>query len=244
MILTASKETTPLLGILGGLGPMATVYFYEMLTSHTAAAVDQDHIDLILSSRATTPDRTAFILGQSDNNPLPTMIEEAKRLTEAGATLLVLPCNTAHYFYDELNKASAVPILNIIEETVRHCASRGLNKLGILATEGTVSSGAYHTVCERHGCTAVAPDEGAQKVINAIIYDEIKRGREPNMEAFLAVANNLRAQGCDTLILGCTELSLLKKGGALDSYYTDSLEVLAAATIRACHKTPVGFDFL
>lgn len=244
MILTASKETAPLLGILGGLGPMATVYFYEMLTSHTEAAVDQDHIDLLISSRATTPDRTAFILGKSEDNPLPAMIEEAKRLAHAGAALIVIPCNTAHYFYDELSKMCEVPILNIIEETVRHCASCGYQKVGILATEGTVSSGAYHTVCRSYGIEAVAPSKEAQAVINRIIYDEIKMGREPDMEAFLAVANHLRAQGCDTLILGCTELSLLKKGGALDRYYTDSLEVLAAATIRACHKTPVGFDFL
>ena len=244
VIPTANSQSTPLLGILGGLGPMATVYFYEMLTAHTKALCDQDHIDVLISGRATTPDRTAYILGQSTANPLPVMAEETRRLVAAGASLLVLPCNTAHYFYDELAKITDVPFLNIIEETVRHCASRGWKKLGILATEGTIRSGAYHGVCERYGVEAVAPSQEQQAVINRIIYGEIKRGAEPDLTAFLAVADAMRAKGCDTLILGCTELSLLKKGGRLSSYYTDSLEVLAAATIRACGKTPFGFDFL
>ena len=85
-------------GIIGGLGPMASVYFYEMITEHTLAKCDQDHIDLLLTSRATTPDRTAYILGQSDESPLPVMISEAKRLISAGADVIVIPCNTAHYF--------------------------------------------------------------------------------------------------------------------------------------------------
>ena len=89
------NEKQPLLGILGGLGPMSTVYFYELLTAHTKASSDADHIDMLISSRATTPDRTAFILGRSKEDPLPVMIEEALRLERAGASLLVIPCNTA-----------------------------------------------------------------------------------------------------------------------------------------------------
>ncbi len=239
----AEGKRFQLLGILGGLGPMASVYFYEMLTAHTKAACDQDHINLLLSSHAQTPDRTAYILGKSGENPLPVMIEEAKRLVAAGADGLVMPCNTAHYFYDGLSAAVSVPVVNIIEETVNFCAARGMTRVGLLATEGTVSSGAYAGVCEKKGLSLLTPSRESQRLINGIIYDEIKQGKEPDMEKFGRVAYELREQSCDTLILGCTELSLLKKSGRLSRYYTDSLEVLAYVTILACGKTPTGFDF-
>ena len=230
------------LGILGGLGPMATVYFYEMLTEHTEVSCDQDHINILISSRADTPDRTDFILGRSKNNPLPVMIGEARRLVAAGADVIVLPCNTAHYFYDELSRATGVPIINIITETVSHCVGCGMKKIGLLATEGTVRSEAYGSVCQRLGIGITYPCEASQRLINEIIYDEIKQGKAPDMEKFGRVAYELREQDCDTLVLGYTELSLLKKSGHLGRYYTDSLEVLASVTIRSCGKTPIGFE--
>ena len=91
-----SEHIMTTLGILGGLGPMSSVYFYELLTAHTRAACDQEHINLLISSRADTPDRTAFILGRSADDPLPAMVEEAARLERAGVDLLAIPCNTAH----------------------------------------------------------------------------------------------------------------------------------------------------
>ena len=135
-----------LLGILGGLGPMSTVYFCELLIARTHALRDADHIDTIISSRATTPDRTAFILGLSEEDPLPIMCEEAERLARAGADLLVIPCNTAHYFYDGLQKSTSLPILNIIEETVAHLYRTGARTIGLLATDGTVLSRSYEKI--------------------------------------------------------------------------------------------------
>ena len=149
------QHTPTLLGILGGLGPMSTVCFYEMLTAHTQAATDRDHIDMIISSHATTPDRTAYILGRSDQNPLPVMIEDAKRLVAYGATLLTLPCNTAHFFYDALRASISVPMLNIIEETVSAAARLKINRVGILATEGTIVSGAYHKAALSYNFSAL-----------------------------------------------------------------------------------------
>lgn len=110
----------PLMGILGGLGPMASAYFYELITAHTKAERDQDHIDIILSSRSSTPDRTAFITGESDDSPLPFMVQDAKRLEAYGADAIVIPCNTAHYFIDEVRKSVSVPVPSIIEETAAH----------------------------------------------------------------------------------------------------------------------------
>lgn len=235
------KQAT-LLGVLGGLGPMSTVYFCELLTAHTSALTDADHIDMMISSRATTPDRTAFILGNSDRDPLPVMVQEAKKLERAGADLIVIPCNTAHYFYNGLAAQIHTPMLNIIRETVLHLKSRRVSRFGLLATEGTVRSGAYQEICKPLGVECAVPSTSEQAVISSIIYDRIKQNKPVDMAAFDSVVRSLRAQGCQKLVLGCTELSLLKKQGLDDGLFVDSLEVLAYRTIRAFGKTPIGFS--
>ena len=231
-----------LLGVLGGLGPMSTFYFCELLTSHTLASSDADHIDMLISSRASTPDRTAYILGKSTECPLPIMQQEAKRLIDAGANLLVIPCNTAHYFYDGLTNVASVPILNIIEETVRYLKKRGVATFGLLATEGTVQSESYHRLCKKHGIQCLVPSQKDQEIISKIIYDSIKKNKPVDMTAFLQISNALLDQGCECLVLGCTELSLLRQSGLDQELYVDSLEVLAYRTIVACNKIPIGFS--
>ena len=234
------NRTHPLLGILGGLGPMSTFYFCELLTAHTSAVCDADHIDMIVSSRATTPDRTAFILGSSSLDPLPVMIEEAHRLIRAGAELLVIPCNTAHYFYDGLQKECNVPILNIIEETVRHLKEQNVSCFGLLATQGTVRSDAYGRLCRENGIQCVYPTEEEQAEITSLIYDDIKQNRPADIEKLMRIATSMRERGCRRLVLGCTELSLLKPHLPQKQLFVDSLEVLAYQTILACGKTPIG----
>jgi aspartate racemase len=235
-------EKKPLLGVLGGLGPMSTFYFCELLTSHTLVRRDSDHIDMIISSRASTPDRTAFILGKSADDPLPVMRQEAARLVSAGADLIVIPCNTAHYFYQGLAAHVAVPMLNIIEETVLHLKRRGVTTMGLLATEGTVRSGAYEKICRAHGLTCLVPTESQQAAISSLIYDDIKQNRPTDTKRLLEIARHLRARGCEQIVLGCTELSLLKPMLPRGEGFVDSLEVLAYRTILACRKTPIGFD--
>ena len=233
---------TTTLGILGGLGPMSGVYFCELLTEHTRADCDRQHLDFLLSSRATTPDRTDFILGRSSDDPAPVMIEEVRRLIAAGADRIVIPCNTAHYFYERIAKVSTVPVINIIRETVDFCVQNHIQTVGVLATEGTVFSGAYEEECRRAGVRYLTCSAEEQTVISRIIYDEIKKGQAPDLVAFRAVADALLRRGAEAVILGCTELSLLKKDVGDAPYWIDSLEVLACAAIRLCGKEPVGFD--
>ena len=235
------KQIPSLLGILGGLGPMSTFYFCELLTAHTAATTDADHIDMIISSHASTPDRTAFILGKSHNDPLPVMVKEAKRLEHAGADLIVIPCNTAHYFYDGLRANIHTPMLNIIEETVKLLKQMNIHTFGLLATDGTVRAGAYKQICEPYGLECLVPSSEEQGVVSSIIYNCIKQNRPVDMQAFDDVVRSLRARGCEKLVLGCTELSLLKKNGLDEELFVDSLEVLAYRTIVTCGKTPTGF---
>lgn len=222
---------------------MSSVYFYEMLTEHTYAERDQDHLNIILSSRADTPDRTDYIMGRSSENPLYTMICEVSRLIGAGADIIAIPCNTAHYFYDGISAAAAVPVINIIRQTALFCRREGVKRAGILATEGTVRSGAYTDIFSLAGMECLTPCDEEQMAVTDMIYGQIKKGVMPCADRLSALADKLRERGCDKIILGCTELSLLKKSGALDAeWFLDPLEVLAYSAIRLCGKTPVGFD--
>lgn len=234
-------KTCTYLGILGGLGPMSTVYFCELLNRHTAATCDADHIDMLISSKATTPDRTAYILDKNSPDPLPVMLAEAHRLEDAGVDLIVVPCNTAHYFYDGLAEGCRTPILNIIDETTAHLARAGVRTFGLLATEGTINAGAYERFCTPRELTCITPTKEEQAIISNIIYGQIKQNKPVDMDAFHKVVTSLRSRGCEKIVLGCTELSLLKKEGLGDELFVDSLDVLAYRTILACGKTPVGF---
>ncbi len=235
-------DTKKLLGVLGGLGPMSTFSFCSLLTEHTSASCDQEHIDMIISSCASTPDRTAFILGKSTEDPLPVMRKERRRLEAAGVDLIVIPCNTAHYFYQGIAEGCRVPILNIIEETVRHLARRGVRRFGLLATEGTARSGAYAAVAAPLGMECLLPTEEEQKTIGEIIYHQIKQNRPADVEALSRIGTSLLAQGCEQVVLGCTELSLLRALLPHPDSLTDAMEVLALRTILACGRTPIGFS--
>ena len=230
------------LGVLGGLGPMSSVYFYEMLTAHTKAARDQDHLNIMISSKADIPDRTAYILGASSSDPTPYMIGEVTKLINAGADLIAIPCNTAHCFYESISIASSVPVINIVKQTVKFCRYRGLRSVGVLATEGTTASGAYKNILSAMGIEYVTCENEEQEIITDIIYEKIKKGEPANIGLFLRVVDKLKALGCEKIILGCTELSLLKRNYKLGSDFIDSMEVLAASAIKLCGKETIGFD--
>lgn len=220
-----------LLGVIGGLGPASSAYFYELITEHTKAERDQDHIDMILSSRSTTPDRTDYILGRSDVSPLPAMIEDAVSLEEYGATAIVIPCNTAHFFIDEVRRAVHVPMPSIIEETVSYIKAQGFKKAAILATEGTIHAGAYQHEFLKQGLGCMVPDDNGKAKLMEIIYGKVKKGIIPSPEELYEVTDPMFESGCDCAILGCTELSLIGKNIS-DKRFVDSLTVLAYCSIR------------
>lgn len=231
-----------LLGIIGGLGPMASVCFCELLVLHTRAERDQDHINFLLSSRASTPDRTAFIVGRSDESPLPTLITEVKRLAAAGAEVIAIPCNTSHYFYDEIAGATDANVVNMPAETASLCRYLGLSKVGVLATEGTVRSGIYREALAREGIEYMSCSEDEQQFINDTIYKHIKQGREPDYERFLNISGALIDAGCEAVILGCTELSCLAREVVSDIRFIDPMRVLVAKCITLCGAEAINFE--
>lgn len=232
----------PVLGILGGLGPAASCYLYQMLIDHTPATCDQDHIDIVISSRASTPDRTAFITGKSKDDPFLVMEQDGKSLVAYGATVLAIPCNTAHYFYDRLAAALPVPVLNMPRLTVAAAKAAGCTKLGILATDGTLLAETYQLMCAEAGVACAVPSPEHQRGVMTVIYDQIKHGKRADMTLFNAAVDDLKRQGCDMAVLGCTELSLVKRDEKLGSFFIDSTEVLCKNALIACGVQPIGFD--
>ena len=226
-------------GVIGGVGPMATVYYMQRVIEMTKAGCDQEHINMLVFNDCDIPDRTAFITEKSPDNPLPVMVEDAKRLEAAGCEFVVIPCNTAHYFYDELEQAVEIPVVNIVEETIRYAKARvqDLSCVGIMATTGTIVTGTYQKDAERAGLSFAVPDEDEQDLLMQIIYDGVKAGKPVPRADFDRVANHLRAKGAQCLILGCTELSVLKRDLPInDPDVLDSIDVLASETVRRSGK--------
>lgn len=226
-------------GVIGGVGPMATVYYMQRVIEMTKAGCDQEHINMLVFNDCDIPDRTAFITEKSPDNPLPVMVEDAKRLEAAGCEFVVIPCNTAHYFYDELERAVEIPVVNIVEETIRYAKARvqDLSCVGIMATTGTIVTGTYQKYAERAGLSFAVPDEDEQDLLMQIIYDGVKAGKPVPRADFDRVANHLRAKGAQCLILGCTELSVLKRDLPINAPdVLDSIDVLASETVRRSGK--------
>lgn len=226
-------------GVIGGVGPMATVYYMQRVIEMTKAGCDQEHINMLVFNDCDIPDRTAFITEKSPDNPLPVMVEDAKRLEAAGCEFVVIPCNTAHYFYDKLEQAVEIPVVNIVEETIRYAKARvqDLSCVGIMATTGTIVTGTYQKYAERAGLSFAVPDENEQNLLMQIIYDGVKAGKPVPRADFDRVANHLRAKGAQCLILGCTELSVLKRDLPInDPDVLDSIDVLASETVRRSGK--------
>lgn len=226
-------------GVIGGVGPMATVYYMQRVIEMTKAGCDQEHINMLVFNDCDIPDRTAFITEKSPDNPLPVMVEDAKRLEAAGCEFVVIPCNTAHYFYDELEQAVEIPVVNIVEETIRYAKARvqDLSCVGIMATTGTIVTGTYQKYAERAGLSFAVSDEDEQDLLMQIIYDGVKAGKPVPRADFDRVANHLRAKGAQCLILGCTELSVLKRDLSInDPDVLDSIDVLASETVRRSGK--------
>ena len=233
------------LGVLGGLGPMSSVYFYEMLTEHTKADCDNEHIDVIINSRASTPDRTAYILDNTKDDPGVVLARDAVMLENMGAEIIAMTCNTAHRFYDIIEKSIKIPFINMIKETVKYCKALGVRHIGLMATDGTVLSGSYNVWCEKYGIDISLPDSEDQRKIMNIIYGDIKSGGRPDMESFMSVKKSLTDKGCRKIILACTELSLIKREGKLDNnLFIDPMEILCCQCIMQCGGKIKGFEDL
>ncbi len=222
------------LGIIGGVGPLATMLLGEMIVRRTKAFTDQEHMHFIIDNDTRIPDRTAYILDHSKPNPLPVMIEDANKLADAGADMICIPCNTAHSFYEFLQEGSKVPVLHMIRETAKRALQVEAKRVGVLATIGTLKSNLYQEALIACGIEPVVPDEAMQQDLMSVIYDYVKAGKKITKEQWQPIETAMRNAGCDHIILGCTELSVINRELSLDNSYIDALIALADCAITSC----------
>ena len=227
-------EQKQTLGVIGGLGPIATAHFMELVIRMTDADTDQEHLDMILYNRPSIPDRTGYILDKTRPNPLPEMIRVGNALARQGAKLIAIPCMTAHYFHADLTRYIEAPIVHAIHETAVHLKKHGISRVGIMATDGTIRSKLFQRELEKHGMEAIIPGEEGQKCVMRVIYDDIKANRPAEMDKFHFASRELRKKGAQAIILGCTELSLVKRDCAIGAGYLDAMEVLAQTCVLRC----------
>lgn len=194
------------IGILGGLGPRATVKLFEIIVEQTPADKDQNHIPIIIYNKPQVPDRTKAILHNGEN-PIPILQKTAKKLESAGADFLIIPCNTAHYFIDDIRDSIEIPILNMVKSTIDQIPSK--SKTGLLATSGTIKTGIYQQYGDDK-IKIITPDKKFQEKLMNIIYGEqgIKAGYydEDLKKKMLEVVSHLENRGAENIIAGCTEV--------------------------------------
>ncbi|MBS1101611.1 aspartate/glutamate racemase family protein [Gluconobacter sp. Dm-62] len=231
------SQPVKLIGVLGGMGPAATADFMGQVIANTSARVDQDHIPLLIFSDPVIPDRSTSILDATAPSPLPMLQDHALRLQKAGATALVIPCNTAHHFHPDIAAALNIPVLHIADAVcedlcqLQHAGS-SVRNVALMATAGTIMSGFYRQRLEKAGFACLIPEPEEQALINEVIR-LVKGGNTPAAIAPVReVSRRLKAGGADAVILGCTELPLLRDAISDILPYVDSTRALAQACIR------------
>ena len=224
----ATRQT---LGVLGGMGPMATVDFLCKLTRATPATCDQEHIPLVVHFSSQTPDRSDALIGTGPS-PLPSLIESARLIERSGAKGLVMPCNTAHAWYTEVASAIQIPLLHIVDAAVEQLPLPLRSEpVGLLATRGTLDSGIY---AERHPQLRwVQPSDQeldlfVMPAIRSVKSGDLMRARQLLDKAVRGMAE----QGARAIVLGCTELPLARSGRPSLVPLIDATDALAHMAVR------------
>ncbi len=225
------------IGILGGMGPDATNRLAELITFVTPAVRDQDHAPVITYNNPFIPSRVDAILGGGES-PVSELVRTARVLEGSGADLLVMPCNCAHYYIDEIQESVRIPIVNMIDETVKYVVESfpDARKVGLLASTATVAARLYHEPFARQHRTVLTPtiSDQQEKVMDAIYGPwGIKAGfrTKPRSQLF-DVANNLIADGADLIIAGCTEISLVMLRKRSSFSVIDPMEIVARVAVK------------
>ena len=227
------------LGIVGGMGPLATLDLFDKIIANTDAAKDAEHIRVYIDCHTDIPDRTDAIL-HGGKSPVPYILESAQKLASIGAKRLLIPCNTSHYFYREIANGSPVPVLNMVRLTAQHLKNAGVRTVGLLATDGTLQTDVYQRELTENGIRTLVPDEAEQREVMRLIYDGVKADAPTfDVSAVSAAVDRLKRAGAEAIVLGCTELPVaFKRYGVSCAEAIDPALILArAAIVEAGYKT-------
>lgn len=223
------------IGIIGGMGPAATVDLMQRIIDNTPADDDCDHLHLLVDNNPNIPSRIAALIDKTGLSPAPVMMEMALGLQKQGADVLAIPCNTAHFYHKEVAKAVSIPILNMIDLSANHIKTTypSYKKVGLLASTALLITKLYEPYCEKHGLELVYPaPEDQDKVMNLIKAVKSNQHQPQHVEDYLAVTNNLRVQGADCLLVACTELSVIGFERAPALPHLDALDILVKEIVR------------
>jgi len=225
--------TDRVIGIVGGMGPEATADFFQEIIRLTPATRDQEHIPVLVYSDPRVPERTSAIL-HGGEDPTPYLLRAALALEKAGAGILAMPCNTAHYFLPRVQPQVGIPFLNMIEETLWSAREQvaDLRSIGLLATRGTVLSGVYRDVFSRHGIDVLVPQDADQERIQQGIF-QIKAGSydRAKQDTFETIGAGLIRAGAGAIVLGCTEIPLAFNVERVSYPVVNATRVLAQAAV-------------
>lgn len=220
------------LGVLGGMGPLATVDFLGKLIEETPASRDQDHIPVIAYSVPQMPDRPPAIVGNGES-PLPQMLEGVLTLKRAGATMIAIACNTAHYWYDELVRQGGVPILHIADAACATLAA-DIKRIGLIATDGTIAAGFYQPRFRALGRECLLCEPHDQRILVPRAIEHVKRNELAQGHALATqAAQHLLDRGAQAIVMGCTEIPLAMEyqESAVTPYCVDATRALARACV-------------
>lgn len=220
-----------MLGIIGGMGPMASAVFYDMISSKTDASCDQENLDLILLSHAGMPDRTRAILSKDEvqiEEVRSKLYADAMFLQNAGCTAIAVTCNTAHYFVNMIEGELDIPFIHLIREAAEAVASKFVaKKVAVLATDGTIETRLYQDELSKRGVIAFTPKAEVQALVMHEIYECIKSGKPADEEIWQKIEAYVKEEGCEAAVLACTELSVVRKELSLGSFYFDPMDIMA-----------------
>ncbi|MBA7542258.1 Aspartate racemase [subsurface metagenome] len=223
-----------IIGILGGMGPEATIDLFYKIIKFTPAEKDQDHLRIIIDNNPKIPDRTAAILGKGED-PLPALQETARNLEKAGADFIIIPCNTAHYFLPLIQESVKIPILNMIEETAKETRKRisQIQKAGLLASIGTYKTEIYHQQFKKFNIEVISPEEKDKEEVMKAIY-AVKAGNlsEGIKRNIIKNAQKLIDKGAEAIIAGCTEIPLILREGDVAVALIDPTQILAKIAVQ------------
>jgi aspartate racemase len=226
-------------GVIGGLGPEATHDFFGKVLAHSNARTDQQHLHLIIDNNPKTPNRNDAIAGVGPSSG-PALAAMAQNLEKAGADFIVMACNTAHAFENDIRRAISKPFVSLIDEVVADVrrSHPAVRRVGLLAAQGCIDSQIYHKAFHSAGIEVETPDPQSQSEFMKLLY-RIKSGERDDSvrDAMRGVAERLSRPGVGVLIAGCTEVPLVLTSQSCTLPLVDSTDVLARRCVSYARKT-------
>jgi len=227
-----------IIGILGGMGPEATLDLFYKIIKLSPAEKDQDHFRIIIDNNPKIPDRTNAILG-TGKDPLPELVMTAQNLEKAGADFIIIPCNTAHYFISGIQQSVNIPILNMIEESANYVKNiyPSFKKVSLFASKGTYKTKLYNSFFNAKNIDILIPTPPEQEKIMDLIY-MVKSGilSEQMKSQIIKISKEQIKKGTQAIITGCTEISLILKDKDIKVPIIDPTNILAKRAIKEAKK--------